>query len=171
MSQIPTQPLSQNAGVTVDRLNVTPVEAPQLPAVMPKAKLPAIKLPSFASVKRAWEATDFDGIRSDHGGHRTWATFNNGINAALAAGSVFPGISLVAGGCNIAWGGLKLVSSLFALIDAPNTDTSRGLAISGMKNIGLGATVFLMPGVLESLYIASAVKDTIDAGSASTKAS
>ena len=121
---------------------------------------------TLAKARDTLERYDLDGSRPEHGGNRTWATVNNGVSAALAAGHCFPVVSWFCAPASITFGGIKVVAGLFSLL-GDEGGIARGLMISGAKSMALGASVFLLPGVSEALSIAAAVKDGADAVNAS----
>lgn len=139
--------------------SLVPVQAPPPPVVVVQ---PPKKRMTFAQARDFLAATDLDGSRPEHGGSRTWATFNNGINSALATGHCIPGVSAAVAPFSIGWGAVKFGVGLLGLVlDAP-PGVARGLWVSGAKSMALGASVFLLPGVSEALNLVAAVKDGAD---------
>lgn len=154
----------------------TPLGGMPVPTI--DAKPPAVQvakkgfslpsLPSFSAIRRGYEALDFDGLREDHGGNRTWATANNAIGALLAAGCYLPETSLIAAGITIAVGGTKFIGALIAAGEYRRSDIGKGLMVGALKDAVKGGSVFLLPGVAVALNGLSAIKDTVDTFSASS---
>jgi len=92
------------------------------------------------------------------------AKTNNKINMALGVFNCIPGIQYVSGAGSILLGSFKI---FFSWACRASNDASTGEAISysasGMKNIAMGAAVFLLPPGINSLANAAIVgKDGFD---------